>query len=98
MKKIYVGNLSYNVDEDALREYFEGHGEIEEAVVIKERDTGRSKGFGFVTYASEEQAKAAVEAEDGRDMGGRPLRVSIAREVRRDRGGSGGGGGDRDRW
>lgn len=78
-KKLYVGNLSYNVDDAALSEHFAQAGAVASATVITERDTGRSKGFGFVEYESEEDAQKAIEMFDGQDMDGRDLRVNEAR-------------------
>ena len=76
---MYVGNLPYNVDSEDLRKAFEPHGAVESAQVIMERDTNRSKGFGFVEMANDEEAKAAITAMDGKDLGGRSLKVSEAR-------------------
>lgn len=93
--KLYVGNFPYTVDEDQLREIFSEYGEIEDVAIIKDRDTGRPKGFGFITFASQQAAEQALE-QDGRNFGGRPLKVSIATE----KPGRGGGGarGGRARW
>lgn len=90
--KLYVGNLSWGIDTDALHEIFAEHGDIKDAIVLADRETGRSRGFGFVTFGTAEQAKAAIEALDGVEIDGRPLRVNEAQE-RSDRGGRGGGGG-----
>lgn len=89
---IYVGNLPYSAEEDTVRDMFAPHGEVAQVKIIRDFETGRSKGFGFVTMNSEEEANAAVEAMDGADMEGRPLKVNIARP-REDRPRSGGGGG-----
>ncbi len=78
-KKLYVGNLSYNTTDGDLQDVFEEFGAVESAVVISDRDTGRSKGFGFVEMASSEEADAAIEALDGAEVGGRTLRVNEAR-------------------
>jgi RNA recognition motif-containing protein len=99
--KLYVGNLSYSVRDDDLQQYFSAFGQVQSAKVMMERDTGRSKGFGFVEMASAEQAQAAIEGAHGKNMGGRDLTVNIARpmEPRAPRsGGFGGGygGGSRD--
>lgn len=78
-KKLYVGNLPYSVNSDELRKVFSEFGEVLDAVVISDKYSGRSKGFGFVTFATEEAAKSAVEKMNGKDMGGRNLVVNIAR-------------------
>ena len=77
-KKLFVGGLSWETDDDSLTKAFEEHGTIEEAKVIRERDTGRSRGFGFVTFTTEDSAKAAMEAMNGQEMDGRQLRVDFA--------------------
>lgn len=76
---IYVGNLPFNTDDDELREMFEAHGQVSSASVIKDRETGRSRGFGFVEMPDATLAQAAIEAMNGADIGGRPLRVNEAR-------------------
>lgn len=90
-KKLFVGNLSWGVDRDSLCRAFEGYGEIEDARVITDRDTGRSRGFGFVTFSDDGAADRAMEEMNGKDVDGRPLRVNEAQE-RQDRGPR------RDRW
>ena len=90
--KIFVGGLNWDATDDDLRETFGECGGITDAVVVNDRDTGRSRGFGFVTYSSDEEAKAAVEKFDGQDFMGRKLTVNEARQ-REDRGDGGGGGG-----
>jgi RNA recognition motif-containing protein len=94
---LYVGNLPYNVDSSELEQMFQAHGTVESAQVIEDRETGRSKGFGFVEMASDEEAQAAIEAMNGQDQGGRPLTVNEAkpRAPRSGGGGYGGGGGGR---
>ncbi len=77
--KLYVGNLPWSTDSEALRVAFEAFGEIEEAKVITDRETGRSRGFGFVTYVNDDDAEKSLEL-DGSEMDGRPIRVSFARE------------------
>ncbi|MDP4011195.1 MAG: RNA-binding protein [Candidatus Roizmanbacteria bacterium] len=77
--KIFVGNLSWELRDDKLREVFSQFGEITDAVVIIDRRTNRSKGFGFVTFATPEAAQAAIEAMDGQDVDGRNIVVNIAR-------------------
>ena len=90
-KKVYVGNLDYSVDDAALEGLFAPHGTVESAHVIQDRDTGRSKGFGFVEMSSDEEAQSAIEALNGQEVNGRALKVNEARP-REDRGGRGGGG------
>ncbi|MCB2186824.1 MAG: RNA-binding protein [Deltaproteobacteria bacterium] len=92
-KKIYVGNLPWSATEATISDLFSRHGEVISARVITDRDTGRSRGFGFVEMEGSE-ADAAIKALDGSNLDGRPLRVNEAQE-RGDRGGSGGGGGGR---
>jgi RNA recognition motif-containing protein len=96
-KKLYVGNLSYQVESSELEQLFSPHGQIVSAQIINDRDTGRSKGFGFVEMSSDEEAQAAIAALNGQEHNGRALTVNEARprEERGDRGGSGGGGRDR---
>lgn len=93
-KKLYVGNLSYSVNNSELEQMFAPHGTVESAHVITDRDTGRSKGFGFVEMGSDQQAQAAISALHGKEVGGRSLTVNEARprEERGDRGDFGGGG------
>jgi RNA recognition motif-containing protein len=92
-KKIYVGNLPFSATEADLRGLFEQHGTVESVNVIVDRDTGRSRGFAFVEMDDPASAQNAMEALDGKDFGGRDLRVSEARERRSGGGGGGGGGG-----
>jgi cold-inducible RNA-binding protein len=92
--KLYVGNLSYEVDNASLEELFTPFGSVRSAQVIQDRDTGRSKGFGFVEMADDNAARAAISALHEKDCGGRPLTVNEAKP-REDRGGGGGGGGAR---
>lgn len=77
--KLYVGNLRYGVDNDALAQMFEEHGTVENANVINDRETGRSRGFGFVEMSSDDEAQTAIEVLDGKDVDGRNLRVNIAK-------------------
>jgi RNA recognition motif-containing protein len=91
-KKLYVGNLSYSVDSSELEQLFGQHGQVVSAQIINDRDTGRSKGFGFVEMANDDEAQAAIAALNGQQHGGRALTVNEARP-REDRGGGGGGGG-----
>jgi RNA recognition motif-containing protein len=88
---IYCGNLAYGMTSDDLREAFEAFGEVTSASVITDRDSGRSKGFGFVEMANDAEAHAAIEALNGSDMKGRPARINEARP-RTDSGGGGGRG------
>jgi RNA recognition motif-containing protein len=94
-KKIYVGNLPFSATEADLRGMFEAHGTVESVNVIVDRDTGRSKGFAFVEMDDEGNAANAMQALDGKEFGGRDLRVSEAKERRSGGGGGGGGGGYR---
>ena len=100
-KKIYVGNLPYSATEDEVRGIFGEFGNVESVNLINDRETGRPRGFGFVEMADSD-ADSAIQALDGKDMGGRPLRVNEARPRRNDGGGGGGGGGgyggSRNRW
>jgi len=108
--KLYVGNLSFRTTSEDLREAFASVGTVESATVIEDRDTGRSRGFGFVEMATPEEAAAAIEQFNGKDLGGRNLTVNEAKpRTERSgggggrggygggRGGYGGGGGGRDR-
>jgi RNA recognition motif-containing protein len=99
-KKLYVGNLSWNIGTDELRDLFAEHGEVLDAIVLADRETGRSRGFGFVEFANGEDADKAIEGMNGREVDGRALRVNEAQERKpRGHGGGGGGGGRRDnRW
>ena len=96
-KRLYVGNLSYDVDSSELQQLFSQHGVVNSAEVIADRETGRSKGFGFVEMADDGQAEAAIAALHGMQHGGRSLTVNEARprEQRSGFGGGGGGGGGR---
>src|SRR5947209_476095 len=92
-KKLYVGNLAYGVTDSDLEKMFAAHGTVESAQVIMDRDTGRSKGFGFVEMKTDQEAQAAIAALNGQDSGGRALTVNEARpRTEGGRGGSGGGG------
>jgi RNA recognition motif-containing protein len=90
---IYVGNLAYEVQDDELQEVFAQYGEVESARVLLDRDTGRSRGFGFVKMPNREEAESAIEALNESDFQGRPLRVREAEERKPRSGGFGGGGG-----
>jgi cold-inducible RNA-binding protein len=87
-KKLYVGNLSFDTTDKDLQELFEPHGEVQSAQVIMDRDTGRSKGFGFVEMDSDQKAQAAIQALNGQEVKGRALNVNEARP-REERSGSG---------
>ena len=93
-KKLYVGNLAYSVTNAELEKMFTVYGAVESAEVISDRGTGRSKGFGFVEMQSDAEAQEAINALNGKSMGGRPLTVNEARP-REERSGGGGGGGYR---
>ena len=80
--KLYVGNLSYEVTDDELREAFEGFGQVASATVVKDRYTGQSKGFGFVEMPTDSEARAAITGVNGKDLKGRPVRVDEARPPR----------------
>jgi cold-inducible RNA-binding protein len=92
--KLYVGNLSFQTSSEDLQQLFSQAGTVESAAVVEDRDTGRSRGFGFVEMASKEEGEKAIEQFNGTDLGGRNLTVNEARP-REDRGGRGGGGGGR---
>lgn len=92
-KKLYVGNLAYGVGDSELQQMFEPHGTVQSAQVVIDRDTGRSRGFGFVEMGSDAEAQAAITALNGTEVDGRSLTVNEARP--RPEGGRGGGGGDR---
>ncbi len=110
MMKIYVGNLNFRTTEDSLREAFMAYGEVQEVAVVTDRDTGRPRGFAFVTMPDDAQARAAIEALNGNEFEGRNLNVNEARPKAPGGGGGGrggygggsrggnGGGGRRDRW
>ena len=98
-RKLYVGNLPFGVTDDQLTQLFAAHGTVQSAQVIMDRDTGRSKGFGFVEMKTDQEAQAAIQALNGKEVGGRALTVNEARPKteggggRGGRGGYGGGGG-----
>jgi RNA recognition motif-containing protein len=101
VKNIFVGNLSFNTGEDELRQLFEGYGQVDRVSIMTDRDTGRSRGFGFVEMASNEDGEKAITALNGSQVGGRTINVNEARP-KTERGGGGGGyggggGGGRDR-
>lgn len=93
-KKLYVGGLSYDTTEEGLNAAFAKAGTVESAKIITDKFSGRSKGFGFVEMATEEEAQAAIQMWEGQELDGRKLRVNEARPMEeRPRGGAGGGGG-----
>jgi cold-inducible RNA-binding protein len=113
VKNIFVGNLSFNTSEDELRQMFESYGQVDRVSIMTDRDTGRSRGFGFVEMANNDDGEKAITALNGSQVGGRTINVNEARPKTergsgggggggygRDRGGRGGGGGGgrRDRW
>ncbi|KAJ7350266.1 hypothetical protein DFH08DRAFT_806388 [Mycena albidolilacea] len=89
MSKCYVGNLSWNTDDESLRQAFSEFGQVVDSIVMKDRETGRSRGFGFVTFNSGEEAEAAINGLNEQDLDGRRLKVNLANA----RTGGGGGGG-----
>jgi cold-inducible RNA-binding protein len=96
VKNIFVGNLDFNTSEDELRKLCEVHGQVDRVSIMTDRDTGRSRGFGFVEMTSAEDGEKAIAALNGSQIGGRTLNVNEARP-KVERGGGGGGGGGRDR-
>ena len=94
-KKLYVGNLAYSVTDSELEQMFAAHGTVQSVQVIMDRDTGRSKGFGFVEMGSDAEAQAAIAALNGTESGGRSLTVNEARPKTEGGGGRGGPGGGR---
>ena len=109
MKNIFVGNLDFNTSEEELRQLFEVHGQVDRVSIMTDRDTGRSRGFGFVEMANSEEGDKAIAALNGSQVGGRTLNVNEARPKPERTGGggggggrgrerSGGGGGGRNRW
>ncbi len=103
-KKLFVGSLSWDTNDEGLNAAFSPFGEISEAIVISDRYTGRSRGFGFVTFNDDEAADKAIEALNGTELDGRTIRVDVAQAKERSGGGGGGdgggggGGGGGDRW
>jgi len=92
MKNIFVGNLDFNTSEDELRKLFEAYGQVERLSILTDRETGRSRGFGFVEMANAEEGEKAIAALNGSEVGGRKINVNEARP-KTERGGGGGGGG-----
>jgi cold-inducible RNA-binding protein len=109
LKNIFVGNLDFNTSEDDLRQLFQAYGQVDRVSIMTDRDTGRSRGFGFVEMSSSEEGEKAIASINGTQLGGRTLNVNEARPKAErtggggrdrgsDRGGRGGGGGGRNRW
>ena len=96
--RIYVGNLPFDFTDSKLTEAFAAHGNVQSAQIIVDRDTNRSKGFGFVEMPESAEANAAIKAMSGKDMNGRPLTVNEARPREARAGGNGGGGFGRNRY
>ena len=92
-KKLYVGNLPFSITETSVSDMFSQAGTVESVKLITDRDTGRSKGFGFVEMSTDEEAQGAIDKFNGQDLEGRPLTVSEARPMQPRSGGFGGGGG-----
>ncbi len=78
-KKLFIGNLSWNIDDEQLRELFEEYGEVEDSFVMKDRETRRSRGFGFVTFVDDASADTAIEALNGKEVDGREISVDVAK-------------------
>lgn len=97
-KKLYVGNLPYSLTDESLSTLFAECGTVESVKIITDRDTGRSKGFGFVEMATDEEAQAAIDRLNGTEQDGRPLTVNEARPQTPRGGNRGGGGGRQNRW
>jgi len=93
LKNIFVGNLDFNTSEDELRQLFEAYGQVDRVARMTDRDTGRSRGFGFVEMSSSEDGEKAIAALNGSQVGGRTLNVNEARPKPERTGGGGGGGG-----
>ena len=103
MKNIFVGNLNFNTSEEELRQMFEVHGQVDRVSIMTDRDTGRSRGFGFVEMTNAEEGDKAIAALNGSQIGGRTLNVNEARPKPERTGGGGGrgrerSGGGRNRW
>lgn len=94
-KKVFVGGLSWNTDDTGLRSAFEKFGDVSDVRVITDRETGRSRGFGFVTFENSDAAATAISEMNGKDLDGRTIKVNEAEEKPRRSGGGGGGGGYR---
>ncbi len=95
MKNIFVGNLSFNTSEDELRQLFEAYGQVERVSILTDRDTGRSRGFGFVEMSNSEEGEKAIAGLNGSQVGGRTINVNEARPKAERAGGGRGDRGDR---
>ncbi|KAJ7770485.1 putative glycine-rich RNA-binding protein [Mycena metata] len=89
--KLYIGNLSWHTTDDSLNQAFSAHGQVTDSIVMKDRETGKSRGFGFVTFSTDAEAQKAIDCMNDQDLDGRQIRVNVAQG----RGGGGGGGGGR---
>jgi cold-inducible RNA-binding protein len=99
MKNIFVGNLSFGTSEEAVRALFEAHGTVDRVNIVRDRDTGQPRGFGFVEMTNDNEGTAAINALNGRDLDGRTLNVNEARpKTERGFASGGGGGGRKQRW
>ena len=96
--KLYVGNLPFTSTEDDIADAFSQHGTVNSINIVMDRETGRPRGFAFVEMGSDAEAQSVIQALDGRDFGGRNLKVNVAKPREPRSGGGGGGGGRRDRW
>jgi RNA recognition motif-containing protein len=97
--KLYVGNLSYSTTQESLETAFSGHGRVDEVALVMDRETGRPRGFAFVTMNNEQEARAAIEGVNGQEIDGRTVTVNEARpKAERSGGGRSGGGGGGRRW
>jgi RNA recognition motif-containing protein len=96
--KLYVGNLSYSTTQESLESAFSEHGRVEEVAIVMDRETGRPRGFAFVTMNNDQEARAAIEGVNGREIDGRTVTVNEARPKAERSGGRGGGAGGGRRW
>ena len=96
--KLYVGNLSYSTTQESLESAFSEHGRVEEVAIVMDRETGRPRGFAFVTMNNDSEARAAIEGVNGREIDGRTVTVNEARPKAERSGGRGGGAGGGRRW
>lgn len=96
--KLYVGNLSYSTSQETLESAFGEHGRVDEVAIVMDRETGRPRGFAFVTMNNDQEARAAIEGVNGREIDGRTVTVNEARPKAERSGGRGGGAGGGRRW